>query len=83
MEGHGISRNQNKPWILGNQCGGGWNPGERSGRALFPEGRGLGVGRKKSKSKRVEIQPTYRSGMGLKVKIQQRATEETTPIASR
>ena len=44
------------------------NPGERSERALFPEGRGLGVGRKRKKKKknRKEIQPTHRSGMGLR-----------------
>jgi len=29
----------------------GWKAGERSERALFPEGRGLGVGRKKVKEK--------------------------------
>jgi hypothetical protein len=42
----------------------------------------LGEKESKSKSKRVEIQPAHRSGMGLKVKIQQRATKESTPVAS-
>ena len=42
---HGISRNQisrSKDWKVS----------ERSERALFPEGRGLGVGRKKKKVKK-------------------------------
>jgi hypothetical protein len=42
---HGKTRNQisrSRGW---------WKAGERSERALFPEGRGLGVGRKKKKVK--------------------------------
>jgi len=41
---HGMTRNQIS-------SGGGWKASERSERALFPEGRGLGVGRKKKNVK--------------------------------
>jgi hypothetical protein len=44
---HGKTRNQIS-------SGGGWKPSERSERALFPEGRGLGVGRKKEKESKRE-----------------------------
>jgi hypothetical protein len=59
--------------------------GTRASEAEGPFSRreeGWELGEKESKSKRVEKQPTHRSGMGLKVKIQQRVTEESTPIAS-
>jgi hypothetical protein len=35
--------------------GGGWKAGERSERALFPEGRGLGVGRNKKVKDQVKV----------------------------
>jgi len=41
---HGRTRNQIS-------SGRSWKASERSERALFPEGRGLGVGRKKKKVK--------------------------------
>ena len=56
---------------------GGGSGGDKGGRAkrraLFPAGRGLGVGRKESKSKKEKeykkIQPTHRSRMALKAKM--------------
>jgi hypothetical protein len=44
---HGMTRNQIS-------SGGGWKASERSERALFPEGRGLGVGRNKVKERKVK-----------------------------
>jgi hypothetical protein len=43
-EGHGKTRNQIS-------SGRSWKASERSERALFPEGRGLGVGREKVKER--------------------------------
>ena len=39
---------------MGSKSGGGYKPGLAKRRALFPEGRGLGVGGRKRKKKRAK-----------------------------
>ena len=54
LEGRKRIKDKTSYGMTRNQISGGrnWKPSERSERALFPEGRGLGVGRKKKKVKK-------------------------------